>query len=180
MTQHLIEKKLSSDIQFTGNIIEVSLDHIQLPNGKTATREVVRHCPAVCVLAVTDDEKVILVRQFRYPCNEVLLEVPAGKMDLDGESALDCAFRELAEETPYTATSMTLRHTFYTAPGFCDELMYLYEAKGVKKNSALTPDEDEFVETVLLSKEETLQAMRSGQIKDAKTLIALQFWLLGI
>lgn len=84
----------------------------------------------------------------------------------------------MAEETPYSAESATLIAEFFSAPGFCDEKLYLYHAKGVNKNSTLQPDEDEFVETVLMSKDEVKNALKNRQIQDAKTLIALQYWLL--
>lgn len=176
---NLIEKKRSQQDIFQGKIVSLSVDTVELPNGKTATREVVRHCPAVCVLAITEDERVILVKQYRYPCETILLEVPAGKMDLEGESPESCALRELAEETPFTAKHIELLHCFYTAPGFCDELMYVYRAHGIEQNSTLSTDEDEFIEIVTLSKQEVREAIRQQTIRDAKTLIALQSWLLN-
>ncbi|MDY0272388.1 MAG: NUDIX hydrolase [Advenella sp.] len=175
----LVEVLKESRPVFAGNVVRLMVDTVQLPNGRQATREVVRHCGAVCVLAVNDEDKVVLVKQFRHPVAGVLLEIPAGKLDVEGEAPELCAFRELAEETPYTAQSMILVQKFYTAPGFCDELMYLYEAGGIAPNSALDTDEDEFVQTVLLSKDDVRQAIRNQTIQDAKTLIALQGWLLG-
>ncbi|NOL48823.1 NUDIX hydrolase [Pelistega europaea] len=177
--QNLTETTLSSQAIFKGRIISVSLDQAQLPNGKTASREVVRHPGAVAILAVTDEQKVILVEQYRYPCGEVLLEIPAGKLDVHGEPPVQCAFRELAEETPYTAKDMTLLYTFYTAAGFCDELMYLYQAHGLTADSQASTDEDEFVRTVYLSRDEVQEALQSGKIRDSKTIIALQYWLLN-
>lgn len=176
--ENLEEKQLTSQQIFEGRVIKVFLDQVQLPNGKTSTREVVRHPGAVAILAVTEDQKVILVEQYRYPCAEVLLEIPAGKLDVQGESPEQCAFRELAEETPYTAKQMTLLHTFYTAAGFCDERMYLYLATGLEANSQATSDEDEFVRTVFLSKDEVKEALKHQRIQDSKTLIALQHWCL--
>lgn len=178
-TQDLTETTLNSQPIFSGKVIHVFLDQAQLPNGKTATREVVRHPGAVAILAITEEQKVILVEQYRYPCGEILLEIPAGKLDVQGEAPEQCAFRELAEETPYTAQQMNLLYTFYTAAGFCDERMYLYQAQGLRPNSQSTADEDEFVRTVLLSKEETKLALRTGKIRDSKTIIALQHWLLA-
>ncbi|WP_159990998.1 NUDIX hydrolase [Pelistega ratti] len=177
MADHLIETPHSSTEIFHGNIIHVFKDTVKLPNGKIAPREVVRHPGAVAVLAITEEDKVILVQQYRHACGKVLLEVPAGKLDIQGESPERCAFRELAEETPYTATSMTLLYTFYTAAGFCDEKMYLYQAHGLTKNSQAKADEDEFVEQVYLSKEEVREALKQQKIQDSKTLIALQHWL---
>ncbi|SUA68536.1 NUDIX hydrolase [Oligella urethralis] len=176
---HLQESKVSSKEIYDGQIIQVYVDTIALANGQQTTREVVRHCPCVAILAVTDEDKVVLVRQFRYPTDKPLLEVPAGKMDGDAsETAEQTAARELAEETPYTASRLELIHNFYTAPGFCDEYMYLYRAYGLKMNSELKPDEGEVVDTVLYTREEALQALRNKEIEDIKTIAALQHWLL--
>lgn len=174
----LTETLQDSAFIFEGKIIKVTVDTVVLPNGKTATREVVRHCGAVAVLAITPEDKVVLVKQFRHPTGGTLLEIPAGKLDVDNEPPEQCAYRELAEETPYTAGGMTLIHTFYTAPGFCDELMYVYRAEGVRQDSTLNTDDDEFVQTLLLSREQVCDAIAHQQIRDAKTLIALQSWLL--
>ncbi|MGO1767959.1 ADP-ribose pyrophosphatase [Advenella sp. S44] len=174
----LTETLQESAFIFEGKIIKVTVDTVILPNGKTASREVVRHCGAVAVLAVTPEDKVILVRQYRHPVGSPLLEIPAGKLDVENEPPEQCAYRELAEETPYTAGGMTLIHTFYTAPGFCDELMYLFRAEGVRQDSSLNADDDEFVQTVLLSREEVRQAISRQEIRDAKSLVALQSWLM--
>ena len=176
----LTETKQASQAIFDGHIIKVSVDTVTLPNGKTATREVVRHPVAVAVLAVTKHNEVILVRQYRYACGIELLEIPAGKLDILGEDPVHCAYRELAEETPYTAQSMRLIHTFFTAAGFCDEKMYLYVADGIVKNSTVDADEDEFVELVTMSREQVQHALASNQIQDGKTLVALYHWLAQI
>jgi len=176
--EDLTETLQDSTFIFEGKIIKVTVDTVILPNGKTATREVVRHCGAVAVLAITPEDKVILVRQFRHPTGGPLLEIPAGKLDVENEPPEQCAYRELAEETPYTAGGMTLIHSFYTAPGFCDELMHVFRAEGVRKDSSLQADDDEFVQTVLMSRDEVRKAIANQQICDAKTLVALQSWLL--
>lgn len=171
------EEFLTSRTVLDGKILQVSVDEVRLADGKTATREVVRHPGAVAVLAVNEKDEVILVAQYRYPCARTLLEVPAGKLDLAGESPASCALRELAEETPYTAQSVTLIYTFYTSAGFSDEKMYLFRADGVCANSALNADEDEFIEVVTLNRDQVRQALSEGQIADAKTIVALQYWL---
>ncbi len=180
MTEHinLHETLLDSKTLFEGKIVTVLLDTVELPNGKSATREVVRHPGAVCILAITPEDQVILVNQYRHPCAKEILEIPAGKLDVQGEQPEQCALRELSEETPYTARGLELIQGFYTAPGFCDEYMYLYRAHGLHQNSTAQADEDEFVQTVLLSKEEAKQAVLEQRIIDAKTLIALQHWFL--
>ncbi|AUZ05014.1 MULTISPECIES: NUDIX hydrolase [Vitreoscilla] len=173
----LQETLLASQAIFDGKIIKVSVDTVILPNDKTATREVVRHPGAVAVLAVTEHQEVILVRQYRHACGTELLEIPAGKLDIQGEDPSECAFRELAEETPYTAQSMRLIHTFYTVAGFCDEKMYLYVAEGIVQNSIATADEDEFVELVMMNREQVQDALQHNRIADGKTLVALYYWL---
>ncbi|QEY25971.1 NUDIX hydrolase [Neisseria zalophi] len=175
----LKETQLSSEPIFQGTFVTIARDAVRLPNGNEGTRIVIRHPGAACVLAVTDKDEIVLVRQWRYACDQALLELPAGKLDVDGEDPAECALRELAEETHYNAERVKLLHTFYTAPGFCDELMYLYQAEGVKEGSILENDEDEFTETVLLTRDEVKAALKNNEIQDAKTLIGLQYWLLN-
>lgn len=174
----LTETLIQSKTLFEGKIISLLLDTVRLPNGKEASREVIRHNGAACILAITPDNKVILVKQFRHPTGEILLEIPAGKLDKIDENPKEAALRELAEETPYTAKSATLLYSFYSAPGFCDEKLHLFLAHDVAKNSQLTTDEDEFIQEILMTKEEVIFALKNQQIQDAKTLIALQAWLL--
>ena len=176
---NLTETQISSEPIFEGTFLDIHRDTVRLPNGKEASRIVVRHHGAACVLALTAEQQVVLVRQWRYPLGKPVLEVPAGKLDMAGEDPAACALRELAEETPYVADAVRLLHTFYTAPGFCNEKMYLYLAENVQPGSTLAADEDEFVETVLLSRAQVQAALRDNQIEDAKTLIALQYWLLN-
>lgn len=175
---NLTETKISSEEVYRGAFINVFEDTVCLPNGNQAQRIVVQHPGAAAVLAVTTKQKVVLVRQWRYPVGESLLEIPAGKLDGKNEDPAHAAVRELAEETPYTATEVKLIHTFYTVPGFGDEKMYLYLAENVQADSELSADEDEIIEPVLLSREEVREALTSNQIRDGKTLIALQYWLL--
>ena len=173
------EKQISSQHIFDGNVVHLYLDEVELPNGKVATREVVRHSGAVAILAITPDNKIVLVKQFRYPCNRVLLEIPAGKLDIAGEEPIQCALRELAEETPYTAEKVDLIYEFYTSAGFSDEKLYLYKAHNIKANSILNTDEDEFLELVELSQNEAKNALQNGEIVDVKTIIAIQHWLMS-
>lgn len=175
---NLTETQISSTPIFEGRFLDIHQDTVRLPNGHESKRIVVRHPGAACVLAITAEQQVVLVRQWRYPVGEPLLEVPAGKLDVEGEDPAACALRELAEETPYVAEKVSLLHTFYTAPGFCNEKMYLFIAENVVQGSQLAADEDEFVETVLLSRSEVKQALIEQRIQDAKTLIALQYWLM--
>ena len=162
----LTETQIGSEPIFNGTFVTIACDTVRLPNGNDSKRIVIRHPGAACVLAETPDGKIVFV------------ELLAGKLDA-GEDPAACALRELAEETPYAAEKVELAATFYTAPGFCDEKMYLYRAFNISKSSNLQPDQDEFVETVLLDRQEVLAAVRNNEIQDAKTLIGLQHWLLA-
>lgn len=173
----LTETQISSEPIFNGTFVTIARDTVRLPNGNEGKRIVIRHPGAACVLALTPENQVIFVRQWRYATGQALLELPAGKLDF-GEDPAICAQRELAEETPYAAERVELMCTFYTAPGFCDEKMYLYRAINVSKTSMLKPDQDEFVETVLLTRDEVKNALKNNEIQDAKTVIGLQYWLL--
>lgn len=175
----LTEHKISSHEVYNGSFLNVVEDTVRLPNGNEAQRIVVKHPGAAAVLAITAEQKVVLVKQWRYPVGEALLEIPAGKLDGQNEDPAHAALRELAEETPYTATEVKLIHTFYTVPGFGDEKMYLYLAENVEPNSTLSADEDEILQPVLLSSTEVLHALQNNQIHDGKTLVALQYWLLN-
>ena len=174
---NLTETQLSSEPIFDGKFVTIARDTVRLPNGNQSYRIVIRHPGAACVLAVTEADEVVLVRQWRYATGQALLELPAGKLDA-GEDPAECALRELAEETPYTADRVKLISSFYTAIGFCDEKMYFYQAEGVRLGSTLSNDEDEITETVLMSKEEARTALAHNEIKDGKTLIGLQYWLM--
>ena len=175
---NLTETQLSSEPIFDGKFVTIARDTVRLPNGTQGYRIVIRHPGAACVLAVTEADEVVLVRQWRYATGQALLELPAGKLDA-GEDPAVCAARELEEETPYRAQSVRLLHTFYTAPGFCDEKMYLYLAESITPTSTRKPDQDEFVETVLLSRQAVRKAIAANQIQDGKTLVGLQYWLLN-
>lgn len=174
----LRETRISGEPIYNGAFVTIAKDTVRLPNGNESSRVVIRHPGAACVLAVTDEDEVVFVRQWRYATDQALLELPAGKLDA-GEDPAVCALRELAEETPYAAERVELMSVFYTAPGFCDEKMYVYRAYNVSKTSTLQPDADELVETVLMSREEVKSALKNNEIQDAKTLVALQQWLLS-
>ena len=172
----LEETQIASRTLLEGGFLNIYQDTVRLPNGGESSRVVVRHSGATCVLAVTDDDQVVLVRQWRYATGGALLEVPAGKLDV-GEDPAQCALRELAEETPYCAEQVEFVLKFYTAPGFCDEVIHLYRVVNIRAESTLSPDQDEFVETVLMGRAEVQAAIKNGEICDGKTLIALQYWL---
>jgi ADP-ribose pyrophosphatase len=167
----LFEKTISSDRIFEGKIINLRVDQVQLPDGKTATREIVEHPGAVVILAITANSELILVRQYRKPVNKELLELPAGKLT-PGEDPLACARRELLEETGYQAGHLELISRYYTTPGFSDEVMYFYLATDLKEFKSC-PDEDEFIEVERVDLFKARELVRSGQIEDAKTIIGV-------
>lgn len=169
------ETQVSSTEVFRGKILRVTLDMARLPNGREASREVVHHNGAVTLIPVTDDGRLVMVRQFRYPAGRTLLELPAGKLD-PGEDPLSCAERELREETGGTARSLRLVLEFYTTPGFSNEYMRMYLAGGVRLGK-MSPDDDEFLSLELVSRDEVQRRIEDGTIRDAKTLVGALYFL---
>jgi ADP-ribose pyrophosphatase len=167
----LTEHRLSSETVYTGKIITVRHDTVRLPDGREAIRDVVEHPGAVAVVPVTAAGEVVLVRQYRYPVARPLLEVPAGKLD-KGEKPEDCARRELEEETGYRAGSLEHLATFYTAPGFTDEIMHLYLARDLKQTAQNT-DGDEFIDIEYYSASQVKKLLAAKEIIDAKSIIGL-------
>jgi len=170
--EKLIERKIDSKEIFSGHILDLRVDTVELPDGGTAPREVVHHrsCGAAAVLPLLDDGSVLLVRQFRYPFSRVMLEIPAGKLDA-GEDPLVCAKRELLEETGGVAENYVFLGEMYPSVAFLDEVLYLYAASDITF-SEQNLDEDEFVEVVKMPFEELLRLVTAGEVKDAKTIIA--------
>ena len=150
MYEDLIETKLESENIFDGNLLHIKKDKVKLPNGGEAYREWVKHPAAAAVIPLTDQGEIILVRQYRYPIDEVTLEIPAGKLDVSGEDPLECAKRELSEETGYTAQEYKFLSKLATSVGFSDEVIYIYAAKGLKAGTQHT-DEDEFINCMELT-----------------------------
>lgn len=174
----LVEKVIQTLSIFKGKVIELQVQTVALPNGKQAKREIIRHHGAVGVIAIYQD-KLVLVRQWRAPLNQVTLEIPAGKIELDETDVQTVAVRELNEETGLKATSLEQVASFYTSPGFADEKMTLFFADKLQPLSEKRPlDDDEFLNVVYLTAEQVQQAITSGQICDAKTLLAIQYWQL--
>lgn len=167
----LIEKTISSKEIFHGKIIKVKLDTIELPNEKQSYREVVEHSGAVAIVPITNHGKVVLVKQFRYPMKEIMLEIPAGKLD-NFEAPLDCAVRELEEETGYRAEQMIKITETFTSPGFSNEIVHLFLATGLTQvGQKLDEDEFLFVEEISLTK--AVAMVLDGSFKDAKTSLGI-------
>jgi len=168
---NLTEKFLDSKIVYDGNLLTVYCDKVELPNGKEAGREFIRHPGAVAVVPVTPEGNIVLVRQYRYPVGKVMLEVPAGKLD-KGEHPDECAKRELEEETGYVAQTIKKLNSIYTTPGFTDEVIHLYIADNLTL-AKQRPDEDEFLDVEVYTKEQIRIMLNDGTINDAKSMLAL-------
>ncbi len=168
----LREEKTSGERIYQGRILNLEVDRVRLPNGGEAEREVVRHKGAVVVLPLHENGRVELVRQYRYPPDEILLELPAGKLD-SGEKPSECALRELAEETGWRAGEIHELGSFFTTPGFSDEVLHAFVATGLEPALDVEPDPDEAIEIVTMTVDETLEACRDGHIRDSKTLATL-------
>ena len=173
----LIEEAVSSQEIYKGKIVHLFCDTVRLPNGKEATREVIRHVGAAAVVPLTDEGNVILVRQYRYPFAQVMLEIPAGTLD-PGEDPLVCATRELTEETGYEAEEIVPLGVFYPSVAILDEKIHLYLARGLTFR-ATNPDDDEFLNVEQRPLREMVDAVMRGDVPDGKTQTAiLKTWLL--
>lgn len=169
------EKTTKSESIFNGKVIQVRVDEVVLPDGKHSKRELIKHPGAVCVIAITDEKKIILVEQYRKALERPLVEVPAGKLEPGEEPSL-CAARELEEETGYRPGSIRPIQSFYTSPGFADELVHVFLAEQLQKvEGGLAADEDEFVDLLEVTLEEAEELAKNERIFDAKTLWALQY-----
>ena len=170
--KELAEVKISSKDIFEGKILHLVNDEVRLPNGETSGREVIRHIGAVCIIPITDDNEVIVERQFRYPVDEVLTEIPAGKLDFKDEDRLEAAKRELREETGYIADEWTDLGFFYPAAAYSDEKITLYMARGLHLGEREL-DEDEFINVVKVPLKDLAEEVMSGKIPDNKTQMAI-------
>lgn len=165
------EKKLRQINGYQGRIVNISMDMIELPDGGTSFREVVHHPGGVCVLPVDENGMAYLVRQFRYPCAEHLLEAPAGKLE-PGEEVLPSAVRELSEETGFEAGQYVDLGAYWSSPGFCTELLHLYLALDLTRGEA-HPDPGEFLDLVPVPLEELFERVLRNEITDGKTALAI-------
>lgn len=170
--ERLKETTVASELIFDGKILHLYRDDISLPNGQPAEREVIRHIGAVCVIPVTDDGCAVMERQYRYPVAEVILEIPAGKLDSRDEDHEEAARRELEEETGYQAKELIPLGKFYPACAYSDEAIWMYLAKGLTKGDRHL-DADEFLDVELIPLKDLVKQVLDGQIPDAKTQIAI-------
>ena len=170
--EELREKFLSSEDIYPGRIIHVQRWQVELPNGQTAMREVVRHNGASAIVPVDDLGRVTLVRQHRVAIDECTWEIPAGKLDGPGEDPFDAAKRELEEETGLQAAHWQKLTCLYTTPGFCNEKISIYLATGLSQHPA-HPDADEFLRLKKIPLEDAVAQCMAGEIRDGKTLVGL-------
>ena len=170
--KELSEKKIDGIRVFDGVILHVDKDNVELPNGHKAVREAIRHIGAVCVLPVTEHNEFVLEHQYRYPVNEIITELPAGKLDSKDEEHLSAAKRELLEETGITADEWIALGYFYPAAAYSDEKIKMFIAKKLHFGQS-RPDEDEFVNVVKIPAERAIRMVMDGEIPDSKTQIAI-------
>lgn len=177
------ESRLMEDIEdrqvvFRGRLLRLEHWRVRLSDGGTAVREVARHIGASAVVAIDDQDRLVLVRQMRVPVERITSEIPAGKLNDPGEDPLTCARRELSEETGLSADSWHKLTVLDTTPGFCDEHIHIYLARGLHAGTS-HPDADEFIDTFRLPLSEAVSLVMSGVIRDGKTcagiLMAQQF-----
>lgn len=169
----LIEKTIKTEEIFQGRIIKVRVDEVSLPDGSRSTREIVEHSGAVAILAVDDENNVWMVEQYRKAVERVLLEIPAGTLE-DNEDPLECARRELAEETGFRADKWDKVLNYYSAPGFCNEQLHIFLARDLTPGET-NPDADEFLRVKKVPLKEAYDLIFAGQIQDGKSIIAIQY-----
>lgn len=167
----LTEKTVNTKLHFQGRVINLREDTVELEDGTLASREIVEHPGGVCVIGMTDDGKIPMVRQFRAPFGKVLLEVPAGKLNY-GEDHFECGKREFLEETGYSAEEYVYFGALYPSVGFLTETLHIYYAKGLTKGEQKL-DEDEFLDVKHFTLDELLKLVDQNEIKDAKTVVAI-------
>lgn len=165
------EKTLDSKTVFEGRVIEVTLDRVALQNGHTSTREVVGHPGGVCIAALTPQQELLFVEQFRYPYHEVVLELPAGKLE-KGQNPLENGKRELKEETGATGKDYVSLGQLYPSPGYCAEIIHLYFCR-VEEIAGSCPDEDEFLHVRKIPLHQAVEMVLNNRIPDAKTQTAV-------
>jgi len=178
----LTERVVDSKTIYRGSYLTFRIDTVERSDGSRAEREVVGHPGAVAILAIDEADRVLMVRQYRAPAGRILLEIPAGTLDVNDSGAIEdpdlAAPRELEEETGYRAGSLRLLTSFWTAPGFATELMHLYLATDLRPadDARLGPDEDERLELERVPLGDAIAAVERGEIADAKSILAL-LWL---
>ncbi len=167
----LFEKTLKSEEIFKGKIMTVTLDEVELENGALAKREVVHHSGGVCVVALNEKDEIFFVKQFRYPYKKVILEVPAGKLEV-GEDPFEAMKREQREETGTTADSYIYLGDLYPSPGYCGEIIRIWACR-ISSYVDMDLDEDEFIEVEKIHIEKAFEMVMNNEIEDSKTQVAI-------
>ncbi len=170
------ERCLETRKIYSGRVVALRIDRVMLPSGRKSIREVVEHRGAVAAIPVKGD-KIILIRQYRYPVDEVIYEIPAGTREKD-ETPDETMARELEEEIGYRAGKLTHLFTFYSTPGFTTEKISIYLAEELEPVER-KPEQDENIEVVEVEKEKILEMIKNGEIRDGKTIAALCYYMLG-
>ena len=170
--ESLMEKTLAEEKIFDGHVVHLTRATVELPSGRTSTREVVRHVGAAAVVAVDEKGRIAMVRQWRYALGRAILEIPAGKLDAFGADRLEAAKRELREETGLTAREFKHLADIATTPGFSDEIIGLYLATGLTQGAS-QPDEDEFLNVSFVEAKVLIERIYAGEIEDSKTICAV-------
>lgn len=169
--KNLKESTISSKILYQGRLLDVRCDEVLLPNGNTSTREWIKHPGAVCIIPCLTDNKIALIRQYRYPVKKEMIELPAGKLDKNEDPEV-CAIRELEEEIGFRANKLTFLTHIHPAIGFADEIMWLYLAENLIKTTT-NKDDDEFLELLPTPLEQAVNMVWDGKITDTKTIIGI-------
>jgi len=167
----LFEKTLSSEKIYDGKVFRVTKDIVKLSNGEQTLREVVHHNGGV-VIAAEKDGKILFVKQYRYPAQSAIYELPAGKLDKGNEDILSAAKREFEEETGYTANKWEAMGFVWSSPGFCSEKLYLFKASELSYKSQ-NLDEDEILDCIAIEKDKVFDMIKSGEINDSKSISAI-------
>lgn len=169
------EKTVNKNYIYKGKILTLRKDDVVLPNGDGAIREIIEHSGGACVL-YEEDGKILFVNQFRYAYGETVLEIPAGKLNV-GEDPKRAGIRELEEEAGIRVADATLLYVAYPTPGYTNEKIYIYRAKNGERTQT-NLDEGEFLDSVWIEEDRVKQMLKNGEIKDAKTIIALQAYFM--
>ena len=170
----MIEKTISTKRIHEGKILNLRVDKVLLPNNKTSEREIIEHNGAVAMVAVNEENEILLVKQFRKAVEEVLIEIPAGKLELN-EDPDECAVRELIEETGFKPNKITRMFDLSTSPGFCTEIIHMYLAEDLEE-AYLECDDDEFIEVVKINIDDAVKMISTGEITDSKTIAGLLYY----
>lgn len=173
---NLIEKTIKTTTIYQGSFLKYENVQVELPDGNISNRDVIRHPGAVAIIAITEDDKILFVEQYRKALDKITLEIPAGKIE-KGEAPEKTAVRELEEETGYKTEELEYLGKIVTAPGFCDEYIHIYLAKNLK-TGVKEGDEDEFINVREFSIEEVKKMIANGKIYDSKTLSAILYILI--